>query len=38
VSWRVPGARPTDLQVRVGARPREGLGVGLSKILHLDPR
>jgi bacillolysin len=38
LSWRVPNARPTDLRVRVGGRPKAGLAPGLSKVLHLDPR
>jgi Zn-dependent metalloprotease len=38
VSWRVPGPRPVDLRVRVGARPRAGLAAGTSTVLHLDPR
>ena len=38
ISWRVPRARPTDLRVRVGGRPRAGLAAGLSTVLHLDPR
>ena len=37
-TWRVPGARPTDLRVRVGGRPKAGLAAGLSRVLHLDPR
>ena len=38
MSWRLPGPRPTDLRVRVAGRPRAGLDVGLSTVLHLDPR
>jgi Zn-dependent metalloprotease len=38
LSWRVTDERPTDLRVRVAARPRAGLGAGLSRVLHLDPR
>ena len=38
LSWRVTDERPTDLRVRVAARPRAGLAAGLSRVLHLDPR
>ncbi len=38
LSWRVAVARPTDLRVRVAARPQVGLAGGLSRVLHLDPR
>jgi hypothetical protein len=38
LGWRVRTARPLTLRVRVGARPRLGLGAGISRVVLLNAR